>query len=86
MYIYINSESGVFADEAVGVFDIDNTTRGSKITEKFLQKAKITDETGGDIPRSFIVKKDGSVIITALNTATVLKRLKEFSALQGRAV
>ncbi len=74
MYLYINNEIGIFTDKIVGVFDMDNTTQGSKITSHFLRENENTDATDGNIPRSFIVTSDNRVIITAYNTQTLIKR------------
>lgn len=75
-HLYINNACGVFANEIVGIFDVDNTTRGSNITNEFLFFAQenIVDATEGDIPRSFVVCEN-RVVLTAINSKTLAKKL-----------
>ncbi len=73
MYIYLTNDIGVFTENIVGVFDMDNTTQGSRITAEFLRCAKTLDATGGDIPRSFILTHSGEIILSSLNSKTVMR-------------
>ena len=79
MYLHLGQNTLVPKKSVVGVFDMDNTTQ-SKWTVRFLNQAEkegrlinICD----DIPKSFIVCRDGdkeTVYLSQLATSTLLKR------------
>jgi len=59
----IDKDTSVLAKNLIGVFDMERTT-ADKITRQFLDNAEskgdMVQDTGGQIPRSFVVtEKDG---------------------------
>ena len=78
-YLYIGGEAAVEDTQIVGIFDLDNTS-WSVITRKYLSAAEKSgrlENTSEDIPRSFLVCADETVILTQPNTATLVKRLED---------
>ena len=82
MYLQIGTEDYIKSEDIIGVFDLDNTTV-NKATREYLNAAEKQDEVKTvtfDLPKSFIVteeKGERKVYISALNTATIYKRLEE---------
>ena len=80
MYLSIGNDMSVRDTSIIGIFDMDNTST-SKRTRDFLARA---ERDGGvvpcdDLPKSFVVTAEygfNRVYLTALNTATLEKRLK----------
>lgn len=61
MYVDIDTDSLVNGDDVVGIFDLDNTTV-NKFTNEFLNKMQAEGKIEylvSDIPKSFILMKDG---------------------------
>ena len=83
MYLYLNNDFGIFVEDIVGIFDLDTSTGGSRITNGYLADAQargdIVNTAGYEIPRSFIVLKDGRVYLSAINAVTLEKRAKEIT-------
>ena len=77
MYLSLG-EKVVRAADVVGVFDLDKTSVG-RDTKAFLKKAeergKVT-AAFADLPVSFVLMKDGEVILTSLSPKTVEKQCK----------
>ena len=79
MYLHIGSGNMLRTDSIVGVFDLDNTSQ-SHITRKYLSAAEKNGEVinaAEDIPKSFIVCRDGRgmrVYLSQLSTQTLLSR------------
>ena len=64
MYVDIDTDSLVNGDDVVGIFDLDNTTV-NKFTNEFLNKMQAEGKIEylvSDIPKSFILMKDGTVL------------------------
>ena len=82
MYLQIGTEDFIKSEDIIGVFDLDNTTV-NKATRDYLnsaQKEDIVKTVSFDLPKSFIVTEEGGkrrVYISALNTATIYKRLED---------
>ena len=78
MYIDIFTDFLVDSRDVVGIFDLDNTTT-NKFTNDFLnnmqKEGKITYLVS-DIPKSFILMKDGSVYIVELSSQILKKRFE----------
>ena len=80
MYLSIGNDMAVRDTSIVGIFDLDNTSY-SKRTVEFLNHA---EKEGlivpcDDLPKSFVLTQEygfSRVRLTALNTATLEKRLK----------
>ena len=77
-YIYLGGNAAAADTSVIGVFDLDNTS-WSYLTRDFLaasEKNGRLKNTAEDIPRSFIVCADNTVILTQPNTATIVRRLE----------
>ena len=80
MYLSIGNDMAVRDTSIIGIFDMDNTSTSAR-TRDFLSRA---EKDGGvvpcdDLPKSFVVTAEygfNRVYLTALNTATLEKRLK----------
>jgi hypothetical protein len=81
-YLHLGKGSVVRDDEIVGIFDLDITSQ-SHLTRKFLahsEKAGQVQSASDDLPKSFVVcegKGKRSLILSQMNTATLLKRSLE---------
>lgn len=80
MYLHLGMDKVITFDEIVGIFDLDTTTV-SKRTRDYLAKAEkagIVENICYDIPKSFIVCRDGEgndkVYISQISSTTLLKR------------
>ena len=79
MYLHLGQNVVVPKASVIGVFDMDNTT-SSKWTVKFLNDAQKDGRLiniSDDIPKSFIVCRDGDreiVYLSQLAPSTLLKR------------
>ena len=82
MYLQIGTEDFIKTEDIIGIFDLDNTTV-NKETRDYLneaQKADVVKTVTFDLPKSFIVTEENGqrrVYISALNTATIYKRIEE---------
>jgi hypothetical protein len=77
MYVYLGGDAAVEDREIVGIFDLDNAS-WSPHTRKYLsaaEKAGSLHNAAEDIPKSFVVCTDETVILTQPNTAILVKRL-----------
>ena len=77
MYIDIATDFLVKDSDIVGIFDLDNTTAAGKHTVNFLnekQKQNKVTYLIKDIPKSFVVTKDGQVYVVELNSQILKKR------------
>ena len=75
-YLYLGAESALETDEIVAIFDLDNTS-WSIDTRKFLsisEKEGRVRNAAEDLPKSFVVCGDDSVILAQPNTAILAKR------------
>ena len=80
MYVDIGMDLAVRTSQVLGIFDLDNTST-SKRTREFLNRAEREGEVipCDDLPKSFILTAEygfSRVHLTALNAATLEKRLK----------
>ena len=78
MYLYIGGDIVLEEDQIIGIFDLDNTS-WSHMTRKYLAAAEQTGHiknTAEDIPRSFVVCSDETVLLTQPSTATLVRRLE----------
>ena len=76
MFLHIGGEVDLRTEEILAVCDLDNSS-SSHITRSFLRTAEEEGRVfnvAEDLPKSFIVCADGSVYLSQLNTATLLKR------------
>ena len=80
MYLSIGNDMAVRDSSIIGIFDMDNTST-SKRTRAFLAQAEKEGEVVpcDDLPKSFVLTSEygfNRVHLTALNSATLEKRLK----------
>ena len=79
MYLFLGGDVSVWENDVIGVFDMDNTTQ-SKWTVRYLNMAEKEGRLvniSDDIPKSFIICKDGekeTVYLSQLAPSTLLKR------------
>ena len=77
-YLYLGGAEAIEDTSLIGVFDLDNAS-WSHITRKYLAAAEkngLVRNAAEDIPRSFAVCADETVILTQPNTATLVRRLE----------
>lgn len=81
MYLHLGAGAVISDESIVGVFDLDNTSQ-SHITRKYLSTAEkngLVINVAEDIPKSFVVCKDGdkfAVYLCQMSSSTLLKRTK----------
>ena len=82
MYLHLGSSVVIRQRDVVGIFDLDNTT-SSRITRDFLtqaQRAGRVVTVGDDLPKSFLLCRDGAgettVYLSQPSSATLLKRME----------
>ena len=80
MYLNIGNDMAVRDTSIIGIFDMDNTST-SKRTRQFLSRGEKMGEVipCDDLPKAYVVTAEygfNRVYLTALNTATLEKRLK----------
>ena len=78
-YVYLGGDAAMEDEQIVGVFDLDNTS-WSWLTRAFLKNAEQdgrVKNAAEDIPRSFVLCTDETVILTQPSTSTLAKRLNE---------
>lgn len=83
MYLHLGQNVMVRSQDVIGIFDLDNTTWSFR-TRRFLERAEREGRVvavGDDLPRSFVLIKEGAspptVYITQLAPATLQKRAEE---------
>ena len=79
MYIYLGNDAVTDSGDIVGVFDLDNAS-WSIHTRRFLSAAEKNGRltlAAEDIPRSFVVAADDTVILTQPNTSVLVRRLQD---------
>lgn len=80
MYLSIGNDMAVRDRSIIGIFDLDNTST-SKKTREFLETSEKNGEVVpcDDLPKSFVLTSEYGfkrVYLTALNAATLEKRMK----------
>ena len=79
MYLYLGNDAVIEDREIVGIFDLDNAS-WSVHTRNYLSAAERENRLSSaaeDIPKSFVVCADGTVLLTQPNTAILARRLKQ---------
>jgi len=80
MYLSIGNDMAVRSSSIIGIFDLDNTTvtnRGREFLEKAEKEGQVVP--CDDLPKSYVITAEYGMIrvyLTALNAATLEKRLK----------
>ena len=78
-YAYLGGEAARREDEIVALFDLDNAS-WSYLTRGFLTRAERdgrVKSAAEDIPRSFVLCADETVILTQPSPATLARRLDD---------
>ena len=78
-YVYLGGDAARREEEIVAEFDLDNTS-WSWQTRDFLARAERDGRvvnTAEDIPRSFVLCADETVILTQPSPATLARRLED---------
>ena len=82
MYLHLGSSVVIRQRDVVGICDLDTTT-SSRITRDFLTQAQRAGQVvtvGDDLPKSFLLCRDGAgeitVYLSQLSSATLLKRME----------
>ena len=78
MYIDIATDFLIDSGDIVGVFDLDNTTESGRHTINFLNEKQRQNKVIyliKDIPKSFVLTKDGYVYVVELSSQILRKRL-----------
>ena len=76
MYIHAGADRVIRDREIIGFFDMDGKNY-SGINNEFLKKAEKNGKvyiSGEDLPRTFILKDNGEVILTHISTAALSAR------------
>ena len=79
MYLHLGKGTVVRSDSIIGIFDLDITSQ-SHLTRKYLsmaEKAGQVINAAEDIPKSFVVCRDGeksAVYLSQMAAATLLRR------------
>ena len=79
MYLYLGNDAVIDGDDIVGIFDLDNAS-WSVHTRRFLSGAEKKGQLSNaaeDIPKSFVVSADDTVILTQPNTSVLVRRLHD---------
>ena len=79
MYIDIATDFLIDEEDITGIFDLDNTTAAGKHTINFLnekQKEGKVTYLIKDIPKSFVVTKNGEVFVVELSSQILRKRFE----------
>ena len=64
MYLHVGNNKNIRESAIIGIFDMDNATVSS-VTRKFLsgaQKKALVESAGYEIPKSFILYRDGDKV------------------------
>lgn len=79
MYLYLGQSTVINTRDVVGIFDLDNAST-SRFTRLFLRQAQKSGqivEVSSDIPKSFVVCREGDaqkVYLTQIAPQTLRKR------------
>ena len=79
IFLHIGNNASVKISDIVGIFDCDNSTL-SQTTVKFLslkEKAGLLSTETDDVPRSYVLLRDGRVIMSLLSSQTLWGRMYE---------
>ena len=84
MYVYLGGDAAIEESRLVGLFDLDNTS-WSYLTREFLSRSQREGRVrtaAEDIPRSFVLCTDETVILTQPSTAVLARRLEDQERIQ----
>ena len=78
-FLYVGGDTVLARDDIVGIFDLDNTS-WSYLTRNFLSRAERdgrVKNAAEDLPWSFVLCGDETVILTQPTAATLARRLDD---------
>ncbi len=81
MKSYLHIGDYISSDDIIGIFDLDRCTV-SKTGRDYLaslQKQGKVEYNYTELPKSFIIKKDNSVVLSQYNTATIIQKERIFN-------
>ena len=79
MYIDIATDFLIDDRDIVGVFDLDNTTTTTIHTQNFLNEKQKQNKVVyliKDLPKSFVLTRDGTVYVVEIASQVIRKRLE----------
>ena len=79
MYIDIATDFLIDENDIVGIFDLDNTTAAGKHTINFLNEKQKQNKVVyliKDLPKSFVLTRDGTVYVVEIASQVIRKRLE----------
>ena len=79
MYIDIATDFLIDDRDIVGVFDLDNTTTTTSHTQNFLNEKQKQNKVVyliKDLPKSFVLTRDGTVYVVEIASQVIRKRLE----------
>lgn len=74
MYLYLGSNKSVRSCDIEAIFDLDTATVSTH-TRAYLNKAQRDGRVvtlGYDLPKSFVIMKDGTVYLAEHNVSTII--------------
>ena len=77
MFLHLGKSTVIVAEDVVGIFDIETTTVSSR-TRQFLADAEKNGKVinvSTELPKSFVILKNGFVYISRLSPQTLEARL-----------
>ena len=81
MYLHIGGETALREEEIIAACDLDNASwsRHTRAMLAAAEKAGRVVNCAEDLPKSFVLCADGTVYLSQLNTATLLRRAENES-------
>ncbi|MBE6886863.1 MAG: DUF370 domain-containing protein [Ruminococcaceae bacterium] len=79
MYVDIGTDFLIKNSDIVGIFDLDNTTTTTGHTNNFLKEKQNQGKViylVKDLPKSFVLTKDGTVYVVELSSQIIRRRLE----------
>lgn len=79
MYLHIGNNKNVRIQEIIGIFDLDSASIGIQ-TKQFLRKKEkegMVFYTNGDLPKSFLLMKDGKIHFSQISTGALAGRMTQ---------
>ncbi len=81
MINYLHIGDYISTDDIIGIFDLDRCTiskTGRDYLEKLQKQGKV-EYKYTDLPKSFIIKRDNTVVLSQYNTATIIQKERIFN-------
>ena len=79
MYLNIGNDMAVRQKSVLGIFDLDNTTTTTSHTNNFLNEKQRQGKVVylvKDLPKSFVLTRDGTVYVVELSSQIIRRRLE----------